>query len=393
VLKYARNKMTNVVVKDADTLAVHGVLDDDIYSLEIDLTIQLSDFKILSLNGKWHRYTTPDCPRAIPPLQDIIGFCIDDEGFNQAVHKIIGRKACRHYANLLIECCDSAKEAALIHKWKNASKRQPELRFADFINAEKSGAVPGRVNASMRVEEKRRPDKGISTQEKTVGDQPVAKPSSGFTIDLHVHTYPASTCSSAPEGELIQEAKRIGLDAICFTDHNFVWDPERITALQKEHQFLILRGNEITTNQGDMLVFGLDEDIKGIISIESLRKKVVAVNGFMIAAHPFRGFLTFDAAHLGMTPQKAMQNPLFKQVDALEVLNGKVTPRENQFAHQVAEGLNLPATGGSDAHEVSEVGRYATRFSRPIQNEAELVEALKSDHYAAVAYRQESGFD
>jgi predicted metal-dependent phosphoesterase TrpH len=393
VLKYARNKMVNVVVKDADTLAVHGVLDDDIYSLEIDVTIQLSEFKILSFNGKWHRYTTPDCPRAIPPLQDIVGFCIDDEGFNQAVHKIIGRKACRHYANLLIECCDSAKEAALIHKWKNARKRRPKLRFADFINAEKSGAVPGRVNASKRVEEKRRPDKGISTQEEAVGDQPVAKPSSGFTIDLHVHTYPASACSSAPEGELIQEAKRIGLDAICFTDHNFVWDPERITALQKEHQFLILRGNEITTNQGDMLVFGLDEDIKGIISIESLRKKVVAANGFMIAAHPFRGFLTFDAAHLGMTPQKAMQNPLFKQVDALEVLNGKVTPRENQFAHQVAAGLNLPATGGSDAHEVSEVGRYATRFSRPIQNEAELVAALKSDHYAAVAYRKESGFD
>ncbi|MGD8883690.1 MAG: DUF2889 domain-containing protein, partial [Desulfobacterales bacterium] len=100
--------MTNVVIKDADTLAVHGVLDDDIYSLEIDVTIQLSEFKILSLNGKWHRYTTPDCPRAIPPLQGAIGFRIDDAGFNQAVHKMIGRKACRHYANLLIECCDSA---------------------------------------------------------------------------------------------------------------------------------------------------------------------------------------------------------------------------------------------------------------------------------------------
>jgi hypothetical protein len=385
--------MTNVVVKDADTLAVHGVLDDDIYSLEIDVTVQLSEFKILSLNGKWHRYTTPDCPRAIPLLQEVIGFCIDDEGFNQAVHKTIGRKACRHYANLLIECCDSAKEAALIHKWKDARKRRPELRFADFINAEKSESVPGRVNASMPVEEKRRPDKRISTRKETAGDERGTQLSSGFTVDLHVHTYPASPCSSAPEDELIQEAKRIGLDAICFTDHNFVWDPGRIKALQKEHQFLILRGNEITTNQGDMLVFGLEEDIKGIISIESLRKKVVAAKGFMIAAHPFRGFLTFDAAHLGMTPQKAMQSPLFKQVDALEVLNGKVTPRENQFAHRVAEGLNLPATGGSDAHEVFEVGRYATRFSRPIQNEAELVAALKSDHYVAVAYRKENGFD
>ena len=393
MLKYARNKITNVVIKDAGTLAVHGVLDDDIYSLEIDVTIQLSEFKILSLNGKWHRYTTPDCPRAIPLLQEVVGFHIDDEGFNQAVHKIIGRKACRHYANLLIECCDSAKEAALIHKWKDAQKNHPDLGFDDFINGEKSESTLSRVQPLIHVEEERQPDERRFTKKEAEGDLSDTKLSSGFTIDLHVHTYPASPCSSATEDELIQEAKRIGLDAICFTDHNFVWDPERIRVLQKEHQFLILRGNEITTDQGDMLVFGLDEDIKGIISIESLKQKIVAANGFMIAAHPFRGFLTFDAAHLGMTPRKAMQNPRFKQVDALEVFNGKVTPRENQFAHQVAEGLNLRATGGSDAHEVYEVGRYATRFSKPIQNEAELVDALKSDNYAAIAYRKENGFD
>jgi predicted metal-dependent phosphoesterase TrpH len=393
LLKYSRNKVTNVVIKDADTLAVHGVLDDDIYSLEIDVTIQLSGFKIVALNGKWHRYTTPDCPRAIPLLQDVIGFRIDDEEFKQTVHKIIGRKACRHYANLLIECCDSAKEAALIHKWESARKRHPDLGLADFINGEKSESASSRGNAAIRVGGERRPDEKISTPKETASDVPGTKLSSGFTMDLHVHTYPASPCSSAAEDDLIQEAKRIGLDAICFTDHNFVWDPERIRALQNKHQFLILRGNEITTDQGDMLVFGLDEDIQGIISIESLRRKVTAANGYMIAAHPFRGFLTFDAAHLGMTPQKAMQKAVFKQVDALEVLNGKVTPKENQFAHQVAEGLDLPATGGSDAHEVVEVGQYATRFSKPIRNETELVEALKSDNYVPIAYRKENGFD
>ena len=393
MLKYSRNKMTNVVIKDADTLVVHGILDDDIYSLEIDVTIQLSAFKIVSLDGKWHRYTTPDCPRAIPLLQDVIGFRIDDKGFNQAVHKTIGRKACRHYANLLIECCDSAKEAALIHKWKDARKRHPDLGFADFINAEKSESAISRGRPPIHVEEERPPLERISTEKETAGDVPGTKLSSGFTIDLHVHTYPASPCSSATEDELIQEAKRIGLDAICFTDHNFVWDSTRIAELQKKHQFLILRGNEITTDQGDMMVFGLDEDIKGIISIDSLKQKVMAVNGFMIAAHPFRGFLTFDPSHVGMTPQKAMERPLFKQVDALEVFNGKVTPNENQFAYQVAKGLNLPATGGSDAHAVFEVGQYATRFSKPIQNETELVDALKSDNYAAVAYRKEKGFD
>jgi predicted metal-dependent phosphoesterase TrpH len=385
--------MTNVVRKDADTLAVHGVLDDDIYSLEIDVTIQLSDFKILSLDGKWHRYTTPDCPRAIPVLQNVIGFHIDDEGFNQAVHKIIGRKACRHYANLLIECCDSAKEASLILKWKDARESHPDLSFDEFINDVTSRPSVSTVQDSKMVGKESRPSETVFTEKETADRLPGEEPSSGFTIDLHVHTYPASPCSSATEDELIQEAKRIGLDAICFTDHNFVWDPARIAALRKKHKFLILRGNEITTDQGDMLVFGFDKDIKGVISLESLRQEVIAANGFMIAAHPFRGFLTFDVAHVGMTPEKAMERPLFKQVDALEVLNGKVTPKENKFARQVAKGLNMPATGGSDAHEVVEVGQYATRFFKPIKNESDLLDALKRAHFTAIAYRKEKGFD
>ena len=87
----------------------------------------------------------------------------------------------------------------------------------------------------------------------------------------------------------------------------------------QKHEFLIFRGTEITTDQGDMLVFGYHEDITGIIPIELLGKEVVEADGFIIAAHPFRGFLTFDAAHLGLTPEKAMQRPLFKLIHALEL--------------------------------------------------------------------------
>jgi len=79
-------------------------------------------------------------------------------------------------------------------------------------------------------------------------------------------------------------------------------------------------------------------------------------------------------------------------VHALEVLNGKVTEKENNFAAEVAAGLGLPATGGSDAHEVSSVGKYATRFRDSIGNEKELVEALKGGEYTACAFRKEGGF-
>jgi len=83
-----------------------------------------------------------------------------------------------------------------------------------------------------------------------------------------------------------------------------------------------------------------------------------------------------------------MQRPALKMVHALEVLNGKVTRRENEFAGKVVEGLEMPATGGSDAHDVVGVGKYATCFETPIANEKELVEALKSGAFTAVGYRE-----
>lgn len=83
-----------------------------------------------------------------------------------------------------------------------------------------------------------------------------------------------------------------------------------------------------------------------------------------------------------------MARPMFKLVDALETLNSKVTPDENRFSGQVAQGLGRPATGGSDAHQVDEVGIYATRFDKVITKQAELVAALRSGRYQPVPYRK-----
>lgn len=136
-----------------------------------------------------------------------------------------------------------------------------------------------------------------------------------------------------------------------------------------------------------MIVFGLDRSITGIIKLDELRDMVLKVDGFMIVAHPFRGFLTFGVGQLGLTPEKAMARPLFRSVDAIEVLNSKVTEKENGFASEVALGLGLPTTGGSDAHEVSEVGIYATQFSGFIKNETGLIEALRTGAYSPIAFR------
>jgi predicted metal-dependent phosphoesterase TrpH len=397
MLKFARNKVVSAARKDQNTLSIHGLLDDDIYGLEVDLCIGIRDLQILSVAGKWNRRTTPECPSAIPFLQEARGFHIDDE-IDGRMNKIIGRKGCRHFANLLIECCHAATEAARVARWEDAKVARPDLTFQGFLNEEAGGRICGEGKSSPLARPSTPPPSAMRVEVTREGPHsPEPGPtrldpsSDGFVIDLHVHTFPASPCSSASAEAMIEEAKRIGLNGLCLTDHNHVWSPARVEELKQKHGFPIFRGNEITTDQGDMLVFGLDRDIRGIIKLQDLRREVLAADGFLIVAHPFRGFLTFSGDQLGLTPEGAAQRPLFQHVNAIEVLNGKVTEKENRFASSVARSLGLPATGGSDAHEVAEVGAYATRFFAEIHTEAELIQALRSGDCAPVAFRREKG--
>ena len=377
MLTFSRHKLVSIYRKEEDILLVRGILEDDIYAMEVDVSITLPDLEIVSILGKWTRMENSECPRAVPFLQEAVGSHLLEEGFRQRIQKTVGRKSCRHFANILLECCDAAVDASEVIRGEAEKGGKSNLILKDSLG-EENGTVmaPG-------------PDRDDL-------DRSLAKPvngglAEGLAIDLHVHTSEASPCSSAPVGDLVTEAKRIGLDGICLTDHNHVWDPKTLVELRQRHDFLILRGNEIATDQGDMLVFGFDGDIKEVMRLDELRRKVLKTGGFIIAAHPFRGFLTFGIGQLGLTPEKAMERPLFQHVDAVEVLNSKVSDKENRFSSQVAAGLGLPGTGGSDAHEVEEVGVYATRFSDTITNEEELVEALKRGNYSPVAFRAEIG--
>jgi len=386
MLKFQRNKLVSIFQDNPDELRIHGLLDDHIFGLEIDVMVRMDDLTIQYINGKWNREETPECSRAIPFLQEAMGFRIDSQELPQQINKVISRKSCPHFANLLLECCTAAHEAAQIMKWQSVRSDQPDLTFDAFVTGAetkipKSQPLPSEAIESGEI--KPLPKDRERRQQNIRG---------GFVVDLHTHSFPASQCSSVSVDELIQEAKRIQLDAICLTDHNHVWDRKAIEDLNQKHGFPVFGGNEVTTDQGDMLVYGMQTDVKGIIRLTDLYKMVDDVDGFLIAAHPFRGFLVFNASHIGLTVEKAMQRSAYEQVHALEIMNGKVTEKENRFSGKVAEGLGLPATGGSDAHEVSGVGKYATRFKHSIESERELVQALKSGIYEPCAFRREAGF-
>jgi predicted metal-dependent phosphoesterase TrpH len=203
-------------------------------------------------------------------------------------------------------------------------------------------------------------------------------------IDLHIHTSPRSACSYIDPPELIQEARRLKLDGICLTEHQVLWDTDDVDKLAREGGIRVFRGNEFTTNQGDILVFGFYKDIKELLLVQELREEVKKAGGFMIAAHPFRGFKTFGIGQLQMSVEQACKRKVLDYVDAVEVGNGKLSPDENDMARKVAEKLGLPGTGGSDAHRVDEIGKWVTVFEKEVRSEIELVEELHAGRFSAV---------
>lgn len=208
-------------------------------------------------------------------------------------------------------------------------------------------------------------------------------------IDIHTHTYPTSDDSILTPEELIRKAKLIGLDGVCITDHDRFWTPQDIHALARKHDYLVLPGCEVTTEEGHLLVYGLQEYIFGMHKASFVRELVDEAGGAIVVAHPYRRFYrkqthADEQAYAEML-DRACANKALNLTDAVEIFNGRGKPEENAFAADIADRFDLPATGASDAHSIEQIGTYATRFHQPIRSLDDLIDALQSGQHSPVA--------
>jgi hypothetical protein len=197
-------------------------------------------------------------------------------------------------------------------------------------------------------------------------------------IDLHVHTRRYSGCSSIEAKDLIKAALAARIDGMILTEHGIIWDPLKLAPLGEEAEregVLILAAQEVTSlhmgKRQDFIVLGLSESMGARGSAKDLVNEAHDRGGLVIAAHPFK------PSRLGVGYHGAGEDIYELGVDAVELLHPSHDRAARDKVRQAAAALNIPMTGGSDAHEIYELGSYATRFLDHVQSMEDIIQAIR----------------
>jgi len=197
-------------------------------------------------------------------------------------------------------------------------------------------------------------------------------------IDLHIHTNLGSICSQLGPDELLERVQKMGIDAICITEHHSHRGANKMVEHAAGSGYPVFRGVEIYTELGDMLVYGLKRETRyHLTTFDELMEMVGEDGAVIIPAHPCRGWGR-KHKHAHIFPQE-----LLGHIVAIETLNGANTIRSNEAAMAIAEEFGLHGSGGSDAHALWQVGKCVTVFERDIHSEEELVTELREGRFSA----------
>lgn len=210
-------------------------------------------------------------------------------------------------------------------------------------------------------------------------------------LDLHCHSVASDDSRATVEQYLkwinVLRKRGFTVDGIVLTEHRrFDFDAD-YSQLAAEYGVLVLKGAELDTRFGHMLVYnitpGLYRDIDfGDVKMDGreLIKAARHHGGLVIPAHPGR-------FGIGLVEYMA-QGEQFDDVAIVERVNAGSKPEENARADALCQTAGYLGTGGSDAHLASHIGRVVTQFDASISRSEQLVDALLSGQFRPVAIEQ-----
>lgn len=200
-----------------------------------------------------------------------------------------------------------------------------------------------------------------------------------FRIDLHVHSKFSGDSLTEPEEAIIQAIK-LNLHGIAFTEHYSYEASEPVEKLKETYRkrIMIFRGVEFSALEGHCLIFGVNTDRLSMDNapFADIVRVVLRKSGVVIPSHPYR-----KGHGIGDTIRNV------SGICAVEGYNGYNMHAYNKKAIKTAKALNLPFTGGSDAHEPEEVGACYTEFDNTVTYDG-FIDILREGKYQGVDTRK-----
>ncbi len=207
-------------------------------------------------------------------------------------------------------------------------------------------------------------------------------------LDLHTHSV-KSDDGRAKVRNYCQwiRTRDVAIDGFVLTEHRQFDSESDYSDLAAEFGLTILKGSEVETEYGHVLVFGVSPALQQAFDFSDIHLPLARViqaceahGAVPVPCHPGRPRVGMHA-HLE-------EFGVPEGVRIVEVYNGGSRDGEDEIARAMADAQGYLGIGGSDAHIVSHVGRCATRFRSPIGDERELVEALNAGEFEAISLRQ-----
>jgi predicted metal-dependent phosphoesterase TrpH len=153
-------------------------------------------------------------------------------------------------------------------------------------------------------------------------------------------------CSMSLE-KIIARCLKVGINCLGVSDHNTLSGAIKMKEIAP---FSIIPGEEILTQSGEVIGFFLTEEIPAKLSMKETIERIKAQGGLVCIPHPY-----------DRLRYSAFKNQVFadiiSQVDIIEAFNARsLSPGSSTRALELARKYGKPASAGSDAHTLSEIG-------------------------------------
>ena len=196
-----------------------------------------------------------------------------------------------------------------------------------------------------------------------------------MNVDLHTHTYPASSCSRIAYRDYIGWCMDHQIEAVALTNHGDVSDNLKLGPALAAEGVLLIDGVEISTLFGDFVVFSPDLDYLSTFRDvqDAPRPGELPEHAALVWVHPGAG-----GGRSGSVFYPGIERMVAGVVDAVEVFNGSwLGDRYVATAEQIAAQLGAARTGGSDAHDPDQLMTCFTELPDPVRSSADVVTYLR----------------